>query len=210
MIMRIVMLLSLSFLSQLNVTLFTALGRDFSARDVVLFAGGLFLIYKATSEIHHKLEGEEGEVSTRVQATFGSVVTQILLLDIVFSLDSVLTAIGMADEVLVMIVAVVLAVGVMLVSAGPISKFVTEHPTVKMLALAFLLLIGVNLVVEAFHIEIPKGYIYFAMGFSVLVEVLNLRASARKKVKPVHLRDAVVPEGTAGTAGTAGAVQAQP
>jgi predicted tellurium resistance membrane protein TerC len=200
MIMRILLLLSLSFLSRLEAPLFEAMGREVTARDVVLFAGGLFLVYKATREIHHKLEGEEGAVSAKVPATFNAVVTQILLLDIVFSLDSVLTAIGMANQVPVTIAAVVIAVGVMLVAAGPISDFVNRHPTVKMLALAFLLLIGVNLIVEAFHFEIPKGYIYFAMAFSVLVELLNLRASAKKRVQPVHLHQPIVPEGAAQTA----------
>ncbi len=193
-ITRILLLLSLSFLARLEAPLFQAFGREITARDLVLFAGGLFLVYKATREIHGKLEGEEGEVSAKVEAVFGAVIFQIVLLDIVFSLDSVLTAIGMANQVPVMVAAVVIAVVIMLFAASPISAFVNNHPTVKMLALAFLLLIGVNLIVEAFHVEVPKGYIYFAMGFSVLVEILNLRSSAKKRVKPVQLHDSVVPE----------------
>jgi predicted tellurium resistance membrane protein TerC len=147
--------------------------------------GGLFLIAKSTHEIHDKLEGEEGHGSAKVAASFTSVIIQILLLDIVFSLDSVITAVGMADDLSVMVIAVVVAVGVMLLSAGAISDFVEHHPTVKMLALSFLLLIGVSLIAEGFDQHIPKGYIYFAMGFSIFVEMINLRVRARSK--PVHL-----------------------
>jgi predicted tellurium resistance membrane protein TerC len=200
MIMRIVLLLSLSFIAQLANPLFTVFGFEITARDLILFLGGLFLVYKATHEIHDKLEGEEGRVSAKVEATFASVIAQILLLDIVFSLDSVITAIGMAQQVAVMVAAVVIAVGVMLFASGPISDFVNRHPTVKMLALAFLLLIGVSLIVEALHVEIPKGYIYFAMGFSVFVEMLNLRASAAKKVRPVKLHAPVVEQPKTGAA----------
>lgn len=196
-ITRVLLLLSLSFLSGLETPLakFNFLGEEFdlTMRDVILALGGLFLIYKATREIHEKLEGEEGHVSQKTSATFASVVTQILLLDIVFSLDSVITAIGMSSVVPIMIAAVITAVAVMLFAAGPISEFVNKHPTVKMLALAFLLLIGMTLVVEAFHVHIPKGYIYFAMGFSILVELLNLSASS-KKVKPVNLHQPIVEE----------------
>jgi predicted tellurium resistance membrane protein TerC len=196
-ITRVLLLLSLSFLSSLEtpLTKFYLLGKEFdlTMRDVILVLGGLFLIYKATREIHEKLEGEEGHVSQKTSATFVSVVTQILLLDIVFSLDSVITAIGMSSVVPIMIAAVITAVAVMLFAAGPISEFVNKHPTVKMLALAFLLLIGMTLVVEAFHVHIPKGYIYFAMGFSILVELLNLRASS-KKAKPVNLHQPIVEE----------------
>jgi predicted tellurium resistance membrane protein TerC len=196
-ITRVLLLLSLSFLSSLEtpLTKFNLLGKEFdlTMRDVILALGGLFLIYKATREIHEKLEGEEGHVSQKTSATFASVVTQILLLDIVFSLDSVITAIGMSSVVPIMIAAVITAVAVMLFAAGPISEFVNKHPTVKMLALAFLLLIGMTLVVEAFHVHIPKGYIYFAMGFSILVELLNLRASS-KKAKPVNLHQPIVEE----------------
>ncbi len=192
MFMRIALLLSLSFIAQLETPLFTVFEFEITARDLILFLGGLFLVYKATHEIHDKLEGEEGHVSAKVEAAFAGVIAQILLLDIVFSLDSVITAIGMARQVAVMAAAVVIAVGVMLFASGPISDFVNRHPTVKMLALAFLLLIGVSLIVEALHVEIPKGYIYFAMGFSVFVEMLNLRTSAAKKVRPVKLHEPIV------------------
>jgi predicted tellurium resistance membrane protein TerC len=148
---------------------------------------GLFLLAKATTEIHERLEGEEGRRSTGARPTFTAVVVQITLLDIVFSLDSVITAVGMADEIAVMVAAVVLAVGVMMFSAGPISSFVNRHPTLKILALSFLLLIGVSLVGEGFGLHIPKGYIYFAMGFSVFVEVINLRV--RRVTSPVHLHE---------------------
>ncbi len=197
-VMRLVLLLSISWLASLTVPLFKLpfqiSGHDLeiTAKDLVLLVGGLFLIYKATHEIHNKLEGEEGHVSKRTAATFTGVVTQIMLLDIVFSLDSVITAIGMANQVPIMIAAVLIAVAIMLFAAGPISEFVNKHPTVKMLALAFLLLIGVTLVIESIHVHIPKGYVYFAMGFSVLVEVLNLAASRRRKAKPVELHQPVV------------------
>jgi predicted tellurium resistance membrane protein TerC len=186
-IMRILLLLTLSWVIGLTAPLFTLIGMEFSGRDVILIGGGLFLLAKATTEIHEGLEGgghREGEVSKSV--SFRGVLVQIALLDIVFSLDSVITAVGMADEVLVMIAAVVIAIGVMLVAAAPLSRFVEEHPTVKMLALSFLLLIGMSLVADGFDLHIPKGYIYFAMGFSVFVEVLNLRIRAR--TEPVHLR----------------------
>jgi predicted tellurium resistance membrane protein TerC len=197
-VMRIILLLSISWLASLTTPLFTlpfqVEGHDLeiTAKDLVLLLGGLFLIYKATHEIHNKLEGEEGHVSNRTTATFTGVVTQIMLLDMVFSLDSVITAIGMASQVPIMIAAVLVAVAIMLFAAGPISEFVNKHPTVKMLALSFLLLIGVTLVIESIHVHIPKGYVYFAMGFSVLVEVLNLVVSSRRKVKPVELHQPVV------------------
>ena len=191
-ITRIILLLSLSFIAHFEAPLFRILSFDITARDIVLLAGGLFLVAKATREIHTKLEGEEGHVSAKVQATFSSVIIQIMLLDMVFSIDSVITAVGMANEVAVMITAVVIAVIIMLVASGPISEFVNQHPTIKMLALAFLLLIGVTLIVESLHVEIPKGYIYFAMGFSVFVELLNLRASAKNRAKPVQLHQPVV------------------
>ena len=155
---------------------------------MILIVGGLFLLGKSTLEIHEKLEGVEGHGSARVAASFAAVIAQILLLDIVFSLDSVITAVGMADDVAVMIIAVIVAVGVMLVSAGAISDFVDHHPTVKILALSFLLLIGVSLIAEGFDQHIPKGYIYFAMAFSVFVEMINLRV--RKKADPVQLHQA--------------------
>ncbi len=165
---------------------------EITGRSLVLLAGGLFLLWKSTREIHDKLEGEQGHASAKVAATFVSVIIQIMLLDIVFSLDSVITAVGMVEHIEIMVIAVVLAAGVMIFVAGPVSNFVERHPTVKMLALSFLLLIGFTLVAEAFHVEIPKGYIYFAMGFSVMVEILNLRV--RGNARPVNLREAYVPD----------------
>ena len=185
MLMRIALLLSITWVMGLTEPWFAVLGQEISGRDLILIVGGLFLIGKSTYEIHDKLEGEEGHGSGRVAAGFAGVIVQILLLDIVFSLDSVITAVGMAEDVMVMILAVVIAVGVMLVSAGAISDFVERHPTVKMLALSFLLLIGMSLMAEGFEQHIPKGYIYFAMGFSIFVEMINLRIRSRSK--PVHL-----------------------
>jgi predicted tellurium resistance membrane protein TerC len=185
MFIRIALLLSITWVMGLTAPLFAALGQEISGRDLILVIGGLFLIAKSTHEIHDKLEGEEGHGNARVAASFVSVIVQILLLDIVFSLDSVITAVGMANDIAVMILAVVIAVVVMLFSAGPISTFVERHPTVKMLALSFLLLIGVSLIAEGFEQHIPKGYIYFAMGFSIFVEMINLRV--RGKSQPVHL-----------------------
>jgi predicted tellurium resistance membrane protein TerC len=184
MFIRIALLLSITWVMGLTEPLFT-IGKEISGRDLILILGGLFLIAKSTHEIHDKLEGAEGSSSAKVAASFTAVIIQILLLDIVFSLDSVITAVGMAEDVSVMILAVIVAVGVMLVSAGPISDFVERHPTVKMLALSFLLLIGVSLIGEGLDQHIPKGYIYFAMGFSIFVEMINLRV--RKKSQPVHL-----------------------
>ena len=185
MIIRILLLLSITWVMGLTAPLFAVLGQEISGRDIILIVGGLFLLGKSTLEIHEKLEGVEGHGSARVVASFAAVIVQILLLDIVFSLDSVITAVGMADDVAVMILAVIIAVGVMLVSAGTISDFVERHPTVKILALSFLLLIGVSLMAEGFDQHIPKGYIYFAMAFSVFVEMINLRV--RSKAEPVHL-----------------------
>ena len=185
MVMRVALLLSITWVMRLTAPLFAAMGQEISGRDLILIVGGLFLLAKSTHEIHDKLEGEEGHASARVAASFGAVIVQIMLLDIVFSLDSVITAVGMAEDVAVMIVAVVVAVGVMLVSATAISEFVERHPTVKMLALSFLLLIGVSLVAEGLDQHIPKGYIYFAMGFSIFVEMINLRVRAR--TAPIHL-----------------------
>jgi predicted tellurium resistance membrane protein TerC len=187
MIMRILLLLSLAWIIRLTAPLFSVLGQQISGRDLILLGGGVFLLAKATHEIHDKLEGEQGDAVKRLAPSFVSVIVQISLLDIVFSLDSVITAVGMADDLGVMITAVVIAVGIMLVSAGPISDFVNRHPTVKMLALSFLLLIGMSLVAEGLEFHIPKGYVYFAMGFSVFVEVLNIRF--RSKAKPVKLHD---------------------
>ncbi len=203
MIMRILLLLTLSWIIRLTAPLFTVVGQEISGRDLILIGGGLFLLGKSTREIHERLEGEEGHGGTRVAASFASVLVQILLLDIVFSLDSVITAVGMVDEVPVMVAAVVIAVGIMMLSAGPISDFVNRHPTVKMLALSFLLLVGMSLIAEGFDQHIPKGYIYFAMGFSVLVEALNLRA--RRRSKPVHLRQPYIEEREATRAGAADA-----
>jgi predicted tellurium resistance membrane protein TerC len=185
MLIRIGLLLSITWVMGLTAPVFSILTKEISGRDLILIAGGLFLMAKSTHEIHDKLEGEEGEASTRVAASFGAVIVQILLLDIVFSLDSVITAVGMAEDVAVMVLAVVIAVGVMLASSGAIGEFVERHPTVKMLALSFLLLIGVSLLAEGLDQHIPKGYIYFAMGFSVFVEMINLRVRAR--TAPVHL-----------------------
>jgi len=190
MFIRIGLLASLAWMVKLTSPLFTVLGKGISGRDLILLAGGLFLLFKSTREIHDRLEGEEGGASARVAASMASVIVQILLLDIIFSLDSVITAVGMANHLAIMITAVVAAVGVMMFAAGPIGDFVAEHPTIKMLALAFLLLIGMSLIAEGLGFHIPKGYIYFAMGFSVLVEMLNLRL--RKKAEPVHLREPYV------------------
>ncbi len=193
MVMRILLLLSIAWVTRLTAPLFSAFGWPVSGRDLILIGGGLFLLGKATLEIHDKLEGEEGHGSTRVAPSFGAVIAQIMVLDIVFSLDSVITAVGMAEDISIMVAAVVLAVGVMMFSAEPISVFVNRHPTVKMLALSFLLLVGLSLVGDGLGLHIPKGYIYFAMGFSVFVELVNLRVRGRG-VKPVHLHQPYVEE----------------
>jgi len=185
---RVLLLISLRWIIGLEETLFTVFNLDVSGKDLILFAGGLFLIAKSTHEIHQKLEGVEGETSAKIQGAFWSVIIQIMLLDIVFSLDSVITAVGMVDQLAIMIAAVVIAAVVMVFTSGPLGNFVERHPTVKMLALSFLLLIGFTLIVEGFHQHISKGYIYFAMGFSVFVEMLNLRLR-QTSVRPVNLRD---------------------
>jgi predicted tellurium resistance membrane protein TerC len=185
MLMRIALLFSLSWLSRLTAPLFTVVGLEISGRDLILLLGGMFLIAKSTWEIHENLEASVHHAAGREVASFRSLIVQIMLLDIVFSLDSVITAIGMARHIGVMVAAVVIAVLVMMVAARPIGEFVDEHPTVKMLALSFLLLIGFSLVVEGLHQHIPKGYIYFAMGFSMFVEMINLRL--RKVREPVSL-----------------------
>jgi predicted tellurium resistance membrane protein TerC len=192
MITRILLLTSLAWVIRLTEPLFTLLEQEISGRDIILIVGGLFLLGKSTFEIHERLEGEKPheEQGTRKTATFAAVIVQILLLDIIFSLDSVITAVGMADQLIIMILAVIIAVGIMLVSSGFVHNFVHRHPTVKMLALSFLLLIGMSLVAEGFDQHIPKGYIYFAMAFSVFVELLNLRA--RRKDEPVELRPTFV------------------
>jgi predicted tellurium resistance membrane protein TerC len=187
MFMRIALLFSLSWIIRLTAPLFTIVGQEISGRDLVLIFGGLFLLAKSTHEIHGRLEGDEGEASVRVRPSLRSVLIQIVLLDIVFSLDSVITAVGMADDIGVMVTAVVIAVGFMMLFAGPISSFVEEHPTIKMLALSFLLLIGVTLIAEGFDRHIPKGYIYFAMAFSLGVEMLNLKMR-KSRTEHVHLR----------------------
>jgi predicted tellurium resistance membrane protein TerC len=191
MIMRVLLLLSLAWIVRLTAPLFTVLGQEISGRDLILLGGGLFLIAKATHEIHDRLEGEEGEAIQRIAPSLLSVIVQISLLDIVFSLDSVITAVGMAKDLGVMITAVIIAVLIMLLSAGKIGDFVNRHPTVKMLALSFLLLIGTSLIAEGLDFHIPKGYVYFAMGFSVFVEVLNIQF--RRKSNPVRLHDAYTP-----------------
>jgi len=183
MFIRIALLFSLTWLMGLTAAFFTVMGNEISGRDLILISGGLFLIWKSTVEIHEKLEGEEEIASAGVGSTFGTVIVQILLLDIVFSLDSIITAIGMASQLGVMVGAVVIAVGFMMLFSGKISAFVEEHPTIKMLALSFLLLIGVALIGDGLDMHIPKGYIYFTMAFSVVVEMLNLRIRRSKPVK---------------------------
>jgi predicted tellurium resistance membrane protein TerC len=185
---RILLLLSLTWIMRLTKPFFTIGPQEISGRDLIMLVGGVFLLWKSTTEIHERLEGavEAGREAGRKANTMASVLTQIALLDIIFSLDSVITAVGMAQEVAIMIAAIVIAVGIMMWASGPLGDFVERHPTIKMLALSFLLLIGMALVAEGFHQHIPKGYIYFAMGFSVFVEMLNLRA--RKVGKPVRLR----------------------
>jgi predicted tellurium resistance membrane protein TerC len=191
-ITRVILLLGISWIASLTAPLFTVAGHPVSGRDLILAVGGLFLIGKATHEIHDKLEGEQGSVSKKIPPTFTSVLIQILLLDVVFSLDSVITAVGMVKQVPIMIAAVVISIAFMLLFAGYISAFIERHPTLKMLALSFLILIGVTLVAESLHREIPKGYIYFAMAFSVGVEILNIKL--RKKVQPVHLHSRIAEE----------------
>ena len=185
MVMRIALLMSIAWIVRLTAPLFTVLGQAISGRDLILIGGGLFLLGKATLEIHERLEGEEAHAGGRVAPSFGAVIAQIMMLDIVFSLDSVITAVGMADDVSVMVAAVVLSVAIMMFAAEPISAFVNRHPTLKVLALSFLLLIGVSLVGDGLGMHVPKGYIYFAMGFSVFVEMINLRV--RRHGDPIKL-----------------------
>jgi predicted tellurium resistance membrane protein TerC len=194
MVMRILLLLSLSWIMGLTEPLFTVplIRAELSGRDLVLVVGGLFLVAKSTHEIHEKLEGDEGEKSAKIAASYAAVLAQIVVLDLVFSLDSVITAVGMVQEVGIMIAAVVAAVLVMMAFARPIGVFVSRHPTVKMLALAFLLAIGVMLIADGFDHHVPKGYLYFAMAFSLGVELLNLKAGHRKP--PIHLRQPYVSE----------------
>jgi predicted tellurium resistance membrane protein TerC len=192
MFMRIGLLLALAWIVGLVEPLFSLMGRGFSGRDLILFLGGLFLIYKSTAEIHQSLEGEEGHSSSAVQATFVGIILQIMVIDIVFSLDSIITAVGMVDDVRVMIAAVVVSVGLMMLFAGPIGRFVSDHPTIKMLALAFLVVVGVVLIAEGFGYHVPKGYIYFAMAFAFGVEMLNITMRRRSK-KPAALHSAYKP-----------------
>ncbi len=187
MISRILLLFSIVWIMKLTLPLFSVFGQEISGKDIILVGGGLFLIGKSTFEIHDKLEGGEGHLSGKGTKSFANVIIQIILLDVVFSLDSVITAVGMARELIIMVLAVIIAVGVMMISSKSISDFVENHPTVKMLALSFLLLIGVSLIAEGFEQHIPKGYIYFAMAFSVFVEMLNLKM--KSKAKPISLRN---------------------
>jgi len=198
-ITRILLLLSLSWVISLEEALFTLpyFNLGISGRDLILLVGGLFLLWKSTTEIHEKLEGKGGHATAKVGATFMSVIIQIMLLDIVFSLDSVITAVGMVDELMIMVIAVVVAAGIMVFTSGPIGEFVEKHPTVKMLALSFLLMIGFTLVVEGLHQHIPKGYVYFAMGFSIFVEMINLRVRD-SHIQPVNLRNAYKETNTVG------------
>jgi predicted tellurium resistance membrane protein TerC len=184
MITRVLLLMSIAWMARLTSPLFSIFQNEVSGRDLILIIGGIFLVWKSTHEIHQKLEGEEGPGTTRAVVSFNAVITQIILLDIVFSLDSVITAVGMVNNIPIMIGAVIVAVIFMMAFAGPISGFVDRHPTIKMLALSFLLLIGVTLIADGFGQHISKGYIYFAMGFSVFVEVLNIRV---RKGEPVKL-----------------------
>ena len=190
--MRVLLLLAVGWIITLEDDWFELFGRGFSGKDLILLAGGLFLIYKATKEIHHKLEGKDEHGETKVAPTFAAVIAQVMLLDLVFSIDSVITAVGMTDYVPVMVIAILTSVVIMLVASKAIYRFVNDHPSVKMLALAFLLLIGVTLLAEGFGEKIPKGYIYAAMAFSVFVEVLNIGVR-RKTKEPVHLHEKISP-----------------
>ena len=189
MLMRIGLLLLLAWIMGLTASLFTVLGQAISGRDLILIGGGLFLLWKSVHEIHQLLEGTEGERSAAVRATFGAVIAQIMVVDLVFSLDSIITAVGMVREIEIMIAAVVASVGLMMLFAAPIGRFVSDHPTIKMLALAFLVVVGVVLIAQGFDHDVPKGYVYFAMAFSVAVEMLNLRLRKRRAAKPVHLHE---------------------
>jgi predicted tellurium resistance membrane protein TerC len=192
MFMRIGLLLVLAWIVGLVEPLFSVMDNEISGRDLILILGGLFLIWKSTSEIHQSLEGTEGHVSNAVKATFGAVILQIMVIDLVFSLDSIITAVGMVDDVRIMIAAVILSVALMMVFAAPIGHFVSAHPTIKMLALSFLVVVGVVLVAEGFGEHVPKGYVYFGMAFSLAVEMLNIRLR-RNAAKPVHLHPQRMP-----------------
>jgi predicted tellurium resistance membrane protein TerC len=188
MFMRIGLLLVLAWIVGLVTPLFSALGQEISGRDLILILGGLFLIWKSTSEIHQSLEGEEAHASNKVATTFAAVILQIMIVDLVFSLDSIITAVGMVDDVKIMIAAVIASVALMMLFAGPIGRFVSDHPTIKMLALAFLVVVGVVLMAEGFDHKVPKGYVYFAMAFSLGVEMLNINMRKRAKAT-VKLRE---------------------
>lgn len=198
MFMRIGLLLVLSWIIGLTAPIFTVLGQEISGRDLILIVGGLFLLWKSTGEIHQSMEGEEGHASSAVKATFGAIVLQIMAVDLVFSLDSIITAVGMVDQVAVMIAAVILSVGLMMVFASAIGRFISAHPTIKMLALSFLVVVGVVLIAEGFDQHVPKGYVYFAMAFSLGVEMLNIRMRKRA-AKPVELHAAYTEESPPGT-----------
>jgi predicted tellurium resistance membrane protein TerC len=192
MVMRLLLLTIISFILKLEGNLFTIFSNGISGKDLILILGGLFLLYKSASEIHHKMEGETGDSSKKINVTtFGSAIGQILILDLVFSIDSIITAVGMVKELWIMYTAVVVSVGVMLVAAEPISKFVNNHPAFKMLALNFLLLIGVSLIAEGLEFHIPKGYIYFSMGFALLVDIFQMKMS--KKGAPVKTHEHYLP-----------------
>ena len=190
--MRVLLLLAVGWVISLKKELFSIGSIGFSGKELILLAGGIFLIYKATKEIHHKLEGDEGQTSAKVAPTVAAVIGQVLILDLVFSIDSVITAVGMTTYVPVMVIAIMAAVGIMLLASKAIYTFVNAHPSVKMLALAFLLLIGTTLIAEGFGQKIPKGYIYASMAFSVFVEALNIRVRKKKHVEPLHLREQII------------------
>ena len=192
--MRVLLLLAIGWIITLESELFEVFDRGFSGKELILLAGGLFLIYKATKEIHHKLEGEAEHASQRVAPTFAAVIGQVMLLDLVFSVDSVITAVGMTDYVPVMVVAILAAIVVMLIASGGVYRFVNRHPSVKMLALAFLLLIGMTLIAEGLGEKIPKGYVYTAMAFSIFVELLNIGTRRKKPIEAVHLHERLTPD----------------
>ena len=193
MFMRVGLLLGLSWIVGMTAPLFTLTGTEISGRDLILIVGGLFLVWKSTKEVHQLTEGEEGHASAKVKASFSAIILQIIIIDMVFSLDSIITAVGMVDEVAVMIAAVVASVGLMMLFAKAIGDFVSAHPSIKMLALSFLLVVGVVLVAEGFDTHVPKGYIYFAMAFSLGVEMINIRLRSRRKSAPMTLRKKATP-----------------
>jgi predicted tellurium resistance membrane protein TerC len=194
MFMRVSLLLALSWIMGLTSPLFTVFGKEITGRDLILIVGGLFLVWKSTKEVHQLTEGEEGSASHSVKSTMAAVMLQIVLIDAVFSLDSIITAVGMVDNVQIMIAAVIVSVALMMLFARPIGNFVSAHPSIKMLALSFLLAVGVMLIAEGFGHKVPKGYLYFAMAFSLLVEMLNIRMRKKKGVAPVELREPYAPE----------------